>query len=606
MRVDGITELLNRVATQWSENLLLSLPSTLALFLVVVLLCRWRRLAPRDRALLWWMLCLKIVVAFLPLTPLTLATPLPQLAPGPQRTFLRAVGLGATEVPLEEATPAQTNAPTAAPITPTLSPTAWIFVGWLVIAVSLALSQIGKAARLRELRAKAQDLSETRTGARLRVLAAQFGLSAPPALLASEAVSAPFVTGLRSPVILLPIHLSETLSDEEMEMVLAHELAHLSRRDLWLAWVPHLARAVAFFVPFLPGYIVRQWETCREADCDRAAVGITASGIAPYSRLLLKIVGLDTQAGRHAETLGATTAFHTLHARIESLTTATPTMPVAAGLALVPLALLALIPLRLVPSASEAGIGTAPATLFPLSSDMDDVRDVPTYDIRIGGDPKRRYLLVGQAPDTTETAPAEGYRLLVVLPGGAGQDDFNPFIRRIHKRALGPRYIIVQLIAPQWDDRQKEEIVWPTRTDSWPAMRFATEDLIRTTIQDVSARFPVDPRHIYALGWASGGPAVYAAALQGDVPLRGVFVAMSAFDPIWLPSFNAAKGKAFFLLHPKDAPVVPFTMAEQAAATLTQYGATVETVGYTGGYGWSGDVYAQIRRGIGFLEQHSQ
>ena len=49
-------------------------------------------------------------------------------------------------------------------------------------------------------------------------------------------------------------------------------------------------------------------------------------------------------------------------------------------------------------------------------------------------------------PDGRATAPAEGYRLLVILPGGDGSTDFRPFVQRIAKHGLPPGY----LIAARW------------------------------------------------------------------------------------------------------------------------------------------------------------
>ena len=58
-----------------------------------------------------------------------------------------------------------------------------------------------------------------------------------------------------------------------------------------------------------------------------------------------------------------------------------------------------------------------------------DVADIASQDFRIGGDPNKRYFLIG--PKGNAKKPEPGYKLLIVLPGGAGTVDFHPFIKRI-------------------------------------------------------------------------------------------------------------------------------------------------------------------------------
>src|SRR5262245_53655557 len=75
----------------------------------------------------------------------------------------------------------------------------------------------------------------------------------------------------------------------------------------------------------------------------------------------------------------------------------------------------------------------ADTSKLPQPQSEADVADVPAKDILIGGDEKQRYFLIGLSD---KPAPKEGYRLLVVLPGGDGGIDFHAFIKRIHKNAL--------------------------------------------------------------------------------------------------------------------------------------------------------------------------
>ena len=50
---------------------------------------------------------------------------------------------------------------------------------------------------------------------------------------------------------------------------------------------------------------------------------------------------------------------------------------------------------------------------------------VPSHDFLIDDDANRRYFLIGWDPKAKP--PKDGYRMLLVLPGGSGSADFNGF-----------------------------------------------------------------------------------------------------------------------------------------------------------------------------------
>ncbi len=229
-----------------------------------------------------------------------------------------------------------------------------------------------------------------------------------------------------------------------------------------------------------------------------------------------------------------------------------------------------------------------------------DVADVPVLDLNAGGNEKMRYFLIGPRPD--ERVSAEGYKLLVVLPGGDGGADFNPFVCRIFKNALPAGYIVAQPVAFKWTADQ--QIVWPTRMNKVPGQQFATEDFVEAVIKDVRSKHKLDDRHIYTLSWSSGGPAAYAVSLAENSPVRGSFVAMSVFKPDQLPSLDRAKGRAYYLYHSPDDRVCPYRMAQKAGSMLNEKAAAVTLKTYQGGHGWQGGaVYGAVRDGIKWIEK---
>jgi len=227
-----------------------------------------------------------------------------------------------------------------------------------------------------------------------------------------------------------------------------------------------------------------------------------------------------------------------------------------------------------------------------------DVADIPSQDLTVAGKTQMRYFLIG--PRENVVAPENGFKLLVVLPGGDGSADFNPFIRRIFKNALRDDYLVAQPVALKW--RPSQQITWPTRVHPVEGQQFATEDFVEAVIGDVRSRHKLDDRHVFTLSWSSGGPAAYAISLADKTPVTGSYVAMSVFKPNDLPPLANAESRCYYIEHSPDDRLCPFRMAEDAERLLKENGAAVKFNTYDGGHGWRGDVYGRIRGGIQWLE----
>lgn len=240
---------------------------------------------------------------------------------------------------------------------------------------------------------------------------------------------------------------------------------------------------------------------------------------------------------------------------------------------------------------------------------QDDLADVPSEDLLVGADKAKkkegvknqRYFLIG--PRAEAAAPPEGFRLLVVLPGGDGGADFHPFVKRIFKHALEEKYLVAQPVAFRWTDDQA--IVWPTETNKVTKQEFSTEAFVEAVVADVQRKHKLDPRYCFTLSWSSSGPAAYAISLQAKKSVTGSYVSMSVWKPETLPSLKSAAGHAYWIEHSRDDQICPFAMAEKARDALKKKGAKVEFSTYEGGHGWVGDVYGRIRRGVEWLEKHA-
>lgn len=90
-------------------------------------------------------------------------------------------------------------------------------------------------------------------------------------LLESTVLPTPIVMGWIKPVVVLPKGIELRYSRAELESVFAHELAHIKRRDTWLAAVQAISLAIYWWNPIVH-WITRRMNLLREMICDDVAV----------------------------------------------------------------------------------------------------------------------------------------------------------------------------------------------------------------------------------------------------------------------------------------------------------------------------------------------
>lgn len=230
----------------------------------------------------------------------------------------------------------------------------------------------------------------------------------------------------------------------------------------------------------------------------------------------------------------------------------------------------------------------------------EDIADMKVQDLRAGGDEKKRYFTIQRHAEP----PKDGWRTLFVLPGGAGDAQFQPFITRIAKHALPEGYLVVQLVAPVWTPQQAQNIVWPSAKSGVQEMKFSTVDFFLAVRSELAKAYKLDSRYSFTLTWSSSGMSGYEFSLLPKSGITGTFVAMSVFHPKQLPALAAAKGHPYFIYHsPQD--FIPIAHPEAARDALKKAGAIVKFQTYEGGHGWHGNIFGDIRKSIEWLEQQT-
>ena len=125
-------------------------------------------------------------------------------------------------------------------------------------------------------------------------LAEALGLKRAIRLLESAAVEVPSVLGSFRPVILLPASTLTGLTPEQIEMVLAHELAHIRRHDFAINLLQAFVETLMFYHPAV-WWMSSRVRIERENCCDDLAVAVCGNPI-QYARALTRLEELRAGA----------------------------------------------------------------------------------------------------------------------------------------------------------------------------------------------------------------------------------------------------------------------------------------------------------------------
>jgi HEAT repeat protein/beta-lactamase regulating signal transducer with metallopeptidase domain len=160
-----------------------------------------------------------------------------------------------------------------------------LFAAWALVALTLALVYIARRLMLVGRLANRQQITEGTLPAMLDSLRRAVGFRSHVSLTSVNTISSPVALGLHE--ICVPEAAITELSTDEQRGLLAHELAHLARRDpVWLD-VASLMERVFFFQPL--NRLARQ-EIQRNAEflCDDWAAERTGNGL-PLAHCLARV-----------------------------------------------------------------------------------------------------------------------------------------------------------------------------------------------------------------------------------------------------------------------------------------------------------------------------
>jgi len=262
-----------------------SVQGGIALALAWVITRAFARIPPAFKCWVWRVAYLKLLVA------LWWAAPIPLRVLPAARAAAPVVAATPVEVPTTvEPADVQPRATPAAPAPArAIHRDDALFAAWGagVLLLTLRLAFGWRAARaIRRGSVAVDDVALLRTCAEL---ATAYGLSRAPPLAHNSALRSPLLLGPIRPLIVLPADAAARHPPDALRLMLAHELAHLKRRDLWWNWLPALAQGLFFFHP-LVWLAAREWRLAQEIACDEAAVAATGASPARYGDMLLDLI----------------------------------------------------------------------------------------------------------------------------------------------------------------------------------------------------------------------------------------------------------------------------------------------------------------------------
>jgi beta-lactamase regulating signal transducer with metallopeptidase domain len=177
----------------------------------------------------------------------------------------------------------------------------WLVMVWCLGVGLLSLRLLQGYWAVRSVRSREVRPMDPAWRERLAELQRRLRLSRPVLLFESALIQVPVVIGWLRPMILIPASSLSGLTPQQLELILAHELAHIRRHDHWVNLVQVLIETLLFYHPAV-WWISHDIRAERELCCDDLAVATCGNRLA-YARALTTLEGLRQRSAAMA--LGA-------------------------------------------------------------------------------------------------------------------------------------------------------------------------------------------------------------------------------------------------------------------------------------------------------------
>lgn len=190
----------------------------------------------------------------------------------------------------------------------------WIDAFWVLGVLALAVRGAGGWWLIRRLRSTAMPEAPEAVRAAFERISKALGLHRTVLLRISSAIAGPVTVGALKAIVLLPVSAVTLLGPEELEVVLAHELAHVRRADFFWNLMQTAIETLFFFHPavwWVSGRVRHERELC----CDDLALKICPNPLV-YASALFHLEEQRSRQMRLAMALDGHQSRQTLRMRI--------------------------------------------------------------------------------------------------------------------------------------------------------------------------------------------------------------------------------------------------------------------------------------------------
>ena len=160
----------------------------------------------------------------------------------------------------------------------------WLVEAWLAGVAFFSLRSAGGFLLLERQRRKLSTNVNARVLEMCHMLQRRLGLKWAIRYCEGKGLEAPAVIGWFRPVVFLPLRALTGLSQEQLELVVAHELAHIQRLDPFVNVFQVVVEALLFYHPAV-WWLNRRIRAEREHCCDDVAISLCGNAV-EYARAL--------------------------------------------------------------------------------------------------------------------------------------------------------------------------------------------------------------------------------------------------------------------------------------------------------------------------------
>ena len=169
-------------------------------------------------------------------------------------------------------------------LSPSLDTLPWLVEAWLLGVAFFSLRSAGGFLLLERERRKQSDTVSARVLDMCQALQRQLGLNRTIRYCECLWLQAPAVIGWFRPLVLLPVTALTALSEEQLQLVIAHELAHIQRLDPFVNVFQISVETLLFYHPAV-WWLNKRIRAEREHCCDDVAVSLCGNPV-EYARAL--------------------------------------------------------------------------------------------------------------------------------------------------------------------------------------------------------------------------------------------------------------------------------------------------------------------------------